>query len=402
MNARTVDPRLAWPDRADGRDTDALRGVRVLDLSQNAPGPMASLVLADFGADVIHVAPPMAALAAGGYLRSIADDPVVSSRFSSFDALMRNKRSISLDLKCDTDRQVCRALAVVADVVIEEMRPGKAEKLALDHATLSVTNRGLVYCSITGYGQTGPRANAAGHDIDYVAASGVLDLLRDANGRAAPPLNIAADYVGAITAAFAIVTALHARRRDGRGQHLDIALTDVAAYAAVDLMSPILGGGFAPDTVGNLLGGTAPFYAIYRCADGRDIAVGTLERRFAEKLCAGLGRPEVLDALEDRARWHEARAALAATFASRPRDAWLEILGDDCCVSPVVDAESLVADENAVARGIVVEVDGVRQIGIGPKLSRTPGRIAGAPTAPGAHTDEIVRHVRAAIALPAE
>jgi alpha-methylacyl-CoA racemase len=396
MNTRSPDRRDAWPDRADARDTDALRGIRVLDLSQNAPGPMTSLLLADFGADVIHVAPPAAALAANGYLSVVADNPFMRARFSPVDALMRNKRSVSLDLKQDADRSVCAALAGAADVLIEEMRPGKAAKLGLDYATLSAVNPALVYCSITGYGQTGPRANTAGHDIAYVAASGLLDLLRDRNGRPVPPLNLAADYVGGLTAAFSILAALNARQRDGRGQHVDVGLTDAAAYSAVDLMSMVLGRGLTPQPLRELFGGDAPFYTTYRCADGRDVAVGALERRFAANLCTGLGRPDVLAALEDRSRWDEASAALAAAFATRTRDEWLAILGDECCVSPVVEAAELHADPQSIARGRVVDVGGVRQIGVGPKLSSTPGRIAGAPTAPGAHTEEILRHVRAA------
>lgn len=381
-----------WPACTDTSPADALHGLRVLDLSQNAPGPLASMLLADFGADVIHVAAPNERVASSGYLKTVAEDPMMGTRFSEHDAVMRNKRSMRLDLKSTEHATVCRRLALAADVFIEEMRPGKAAKLGLAYEDLRRDNPRLVYASITGYGQYGPRAADPGHDINYIAASGVLDLLRDGDGCPHVPLNVAADYGGGgMMAAFAILVALQARERLGHGQWIDLAMTDGTTYLALDLLSPVLGGRRAPSEWRGTLGGDAPFYGIYRCVDGTYLAVGALERRFAAELCGVLGRPDLMHAFEDRTRWPAARAAMNDIFATRSRDEWLKLMPPEACVTAVIESEQLCRDPQAVARKRVVDFEGMRQVGIAPKLSATPGRIRRRPRSPGADTEEIFR-----------
>lgn len=350
------------------------------------------MLLADFGADVIHVAAPRGKVASSGYLKTVADDPMMSTRFSGHDAIMRNKRSLRLDLKNAEHAAVCRRLAIAADVFIEEMRPGKAAKLGLAYHDLQRDNPRLIYASITGYGQDGPRAGDPGHDINYVAASGVLDLLRDCNGRPQLPLNVAADYGGGgLMAAFAILVALHARERLGRGQWIDLAMTDGTTYLALDLLSPVLGGRRHPSEWRGTIGGDAPFYSMYRCRDGAYLVVGALERRFAAELCRVLDRPDLLQAFEDRTQWATAHSVMNDIFATQTRDEWLKLMPPEACVTAVIESEQLFRDPHAVARKRVVDFEGLQQVGIAPRLSATPGRIRRRPRSPGADTEAILR-----------
>jgi alpha-methylacyl-CoA racemase len=352
----------------------ALDDVRVLDLSALAPGPFCSMLLADFGADVVVVQ------------RVGSDQP------DAHNPLFRNKRSICLDLKRDEGRGALLDLARRADVVIEGWRPGVAARLGVDCAALARLNERLVYCSISGFGQTGPYASRAGHDIDYIALAGALDATRRTGERPAIPLNFVADYAGGgLLAAFSILVALHERQRTGLGQHVDIGMTDGVLALFTKIGGLAMAENRFPPRSARRLDGTLPHYDVYVCKDGREIAVGALEPHLFAALCRGLGLEDV-EAVDDENR-DAIRAAFTRRFAAETRAVWLERLGADGCVAPVNTLEEALADPQLRSRGMVAEVDGARHVGIAPKLGRTPGAIRSGPPAPGAHTDALLAEI---------
>jgi alpha-methylacyl-CoA racemase len=366
----------------------ALDGVRVVDLSRLAPGPFCSMLLADFGADVVLVEPP------GGSTRGDAepaapwelerDDDVYR-----YDALRRNKRSIVLDLKQAADRNAFAALVRGADVVLEGFRPGVAERLGASYEQCRALNTGVVYCSISGYGQDGTLAQAAGHDIDYIARAGVLASISSDGERPAIPLNLIADFAGGgLYAAFAIMVALFHRERTGEGQRIDLAMTD----GALSLMTHAAGLWFArgiePVQGRFFLTGGLPSYDVYRCRDGRWVAVGALERWFLADLCRLTGRPELAEAYERPDLLPEVRAHLERWFAERDGDAALAALGEGAtCAAPVLSLPE--ALEAAEERGMVVRPEGVPQVAAAPRLSATPAVVRSTGPRPGEHDAEI-------------
>jgi alpha-methylacyl-CoA racemase len=371
----------------------ALDGVFVLDLSRNAPGPFCTMILGDLGADVLVVHDPRPP---SGRRRQAAgaavDRPQMRWRGSEHDALGRNKRSIGLDLKDEQARTLFHRLVERADVVVEEMRPGTAARLGADYETLARLNPRLVYCSITGYGQTGPYAGLAGHDLNYIGQAGALALIgRD--GRPVIPQNLLADYAGGgLLAALGILAALHARQRTGSGQHVDAAMTDGVMYLLAQHLSAFFGEGEEPVPGRSTYSGELPFYDVYRCADGRWLTIASLEPWFYANLCHATGRPDLVPFAWDEARRDELRGHLAETFATKDRDEWFALLNEtDQCAGRVLALGELAADENVRARRMVVEpVSGVRQVGVAPKLSETPGSIRTLAPSPGAHTDEVL------------
>ena len=370
-----------------------LAGLKVIDLSMNAPGPMATMMLADFGADVVHVIRPGMTALGDIYCGDVGDDPYVASRFRPYDAVMRNKRSLALDLKDARGREVLMKLAADADVFVEEFRPGKMAKLGLGYDALSAVNPRLIYCSLTGYGQRGPLADAAGHDLTYLAMTGALDMIRGRDDQPVNPQNILSDNGGASMSAVAgILMALYHRERTGRGQHVDANCTDSVIYLMADLFSTALGGGHPSDSWRETFLGRMPHYRTYRCRDGTSLAVGALERHFGASFFAALGRPELMNLLDDRSRWPELTAILEDLFAQDDRDVWIERFVDpDCCVTPVLSLEQVAGHANTQARGMIRDVFGVTQVGIAPVLSESPGFIRSAPALPGAHSDEVLR-----------
>ncbi len=369
-----------------------LDGVHVLDLSQNSPGPMATMMLADFGADVLHIVRPGLASLAELYGGDVAENPYMNLRFKPHDAVMRNKRSLALNLKAEEGRAIFMRLVEDTDVLVEEMRPGKMAALGLDYAGLSALNPGLIYCSITGYGQTGPMAKAAGHDLNYLAMSGILDLCRDTSGR---PINAQAALSdnggGSMSAVAGILMALIARQKTGRGQYIDVALTDSVMYLTADLYSIALGGGTPSAVWRGTLMGDYPHYRVYCCADGKWLSVGALEAPFSVALFDALGRPDLKMLLADSARWSELEAELTTLFQTRPRDHWIERIGKcDAAVTPVLSPEEVATHPQTRAREMIVESHGLEQVGIAPKLGETPGRIRTPPATPGQHSAEIL------------
>jgi alpha-methylacyl-CoA racemase len=329
----------------------ALQGIRVLDLTRLAPGPYCSMLLGDMGAEIIVV---------GGGTGSL---PI--------SALARGKRLINLDLKSADGLEAFRRLAATADVVIEGYRPGVMERLGIGYKTLSALNSRMVYCSLTGYGQSGPLSQEAGHDLNYLAVSGVLGALGPEDDVPAFPLNLLADFAGgSLFAALAIVLALYERSRSGEGQYIDSSMVDgcmsMMAMHFVDWGHPVLqarGDG--------LVAGNAPFYRCYRCFDGQFVAVGALERRFFESLWTTLGYAEPPPNHLDRSIWTSLASRFAQSFAEQPRDVWAKrFYGRDACVSPVLNpAEALVHPHNHSRHPQSNDTKNV----VAPILSRTPG-----------------------------
>jgi crotonobetainyl-CoA:carnitine CoA-transferase CaiB-like acyl-CoA transferase len=369
--------------------TAPLAGVRVLDLTRLLPGPMATLYLADLGADVVKIEDT----AAGDYARTL--DPSGPQPSACFRALNRGKRSVSLDLRHPDGRAAFFALVRTAHVVIEGFRPGVVAALGVDHAAVAAVNPAIVYCSLTGYGQDGPRAAAAGHDINYLGYAGVLEQTGSAGG--APVLGnvqIADLLGGAATAAIAILATLLPARTRGEGRYLDVAMADGALAHNVFALHALEQHGATAPRGEDLLTGGVPCYGVYATRDGRFLAVGALERKFWQALCDALGRPDLVDGhLARGAAGASVRAALAAELAGATQDEWVERLaGIDCCVTPVLDLAAALDDPQFVARGMVHRhADGRREVA--PPV-RVAGHafVAGRPApAQGEHTAALLR-----------
>lgn len=353
-----------------------LAGVRVVEIAGIGPGPFCAMVLADLGAEVLRVD---RASAAGG-------DPEAAR----FDVLNRGRRSIGVDLKHPDGVVTILRLVERADALIEGFRPGVAERLGVGPDACLARNPKLVYGRMTGWGQDGPRAQEAGHDITYASVAGALAHIGRAGAPPTPPLNLVADFGGGgMLLAVGITSALLAAQRGAPGQVVDAAMVDGVAL----LMAPFFGAnafGFWSEERGtNLLDSGAPFYDAYVCADGAYLAVGAIEPQFYAALIAGLGLDgEDLPAQHDRSAWPELKARIAEVIASRDRDKWLAVFaGSDACVAPVLTMSEAARDPHLVARGTIVEVEGVPQPAAAPRFSATPCDLPTSPPAAAADTD---------------
>jgi alpha-methylacyl-CoA racemase len=323
-----------------------LAGVRVLDLSTVGPGSRCSAMLADYGADVVKVARPAGA---GG-----TEPP-----WFAYGA-GRGTRILRLDLKDDAGRATFLELAADAQVVIESYRPGVAERLGIGYRDVRAVNAGIVYASLTGYGQDGPYAGWAGHDLNYLAMGGFLATQgrRGDGGPALPGATVADSAGGGMHAALSIVAALHHGQRTGEGVHLDVAATDGVLSLMSLHLDEHLATGVEPAPGSGLLTGRYACYDVYEAADGRWLAVGAIEGKFFANLCRLLGRPELAGWQYDEDRQDELRAALATAFAARPRDDWVVMLaGADTCVTPVLAVSEVVRDPHLIGRGAFGEVE---------------------------------------------
>jgi crotonobetainyl-CoA:carnitine CoA-transferase CaiB-like acyl-CoA transferase len=330
-----------------------LAGIRVLDLSLQLPGPFCTMMMADHGADVIKVDEP---------------EPRVRNPFAGEEPgmgpadryLNRGKRSLTLNLKTEQGREIFRALAAGADVVVEGFRPGVVRRIGVDYATLSGVNPRLVYCSISGYGQTGPMRDVAGHDINYISWAGILGMCGGRDGEpAVPPVQIGDLFGGAMMALSGILMALWSRQSTGWGRWIDVSMTD-GASAIWSLHTAACLAGMPPPERGNMmLTGMFPCYGTYRCADGKHVSLGALESWFWERLVDALGREDLREGQyavgEAGAR---VRKELEGVFASRTRDDWVRFFeGKDVCISPVLDLPESFSSPLLRAREMVVEVD---------------------------------------------
>ncbi|HEV7187456.1 MAG TPA: CaiB/BaiF CoA-transferase family protein [Blastococcus sp.] len=357
--------------------TGPLTGLRVVELAGIGPAPYACMLLAELGADLIRVDRP-----GGG---GILVDP-------SKDALNRSRPSIAVDLKSAEGRDVLLRLLDSADVLVEGLRPGVLERLGAGPDEVLARNPRLVYARMTGWGQDGPLAQRAGHDINYLGLTGALHAIGTAD-KPVVPLNIGADFGGgSMFLLVGVLAALVERATSGRGQVVDAAMVD-GASSLITMVYGLLGAGLWQDRrAANLLDGGAPFYDTYACADGRHVAVGALEPQFYAAFVDGLGLTGALPGAQyDGAHWPEHRRRFAEAFATKPRDEWAGLFaGTDACVTPVLGLTEAPAHPHLAARGTFVERDGVPQPAPAPRFSRTPGAVRGAAPRPGADTRSVL------------
>lgn len=350
--------------------TGPLAGIRVLEFASLAPAPFACTLLSDLGADVLRVTNPAD--------RGLTAEPHPG------DPLDRGRSVAALDLKRAQDVETALDLAARADVLVEGFRPGVMERLGLGPEACLKGNPRLIYARMTGWGQDGPLASRAGHDINYLAISGALEPLGPFDGPPSPPLNYVADFGGGgMLLAVGVLAALVERERSGRGQVVDAAMTDGAAMLSGILHGLRARGLWAERRGENLLDGSAPFYATYACADGRFVAVGALEPQFYAQLVDRLGLTDRIDPARqhDRATWEEMRRLFTQAFASRTRDEWAEVFAEtDACVTPVLTPWEASGHPHNIARGTFTTVAGHVQPAPAPRFSRTPA--ADPPTPP--------------------
>jgi crotonobetainyl-CoA:carnitine CoA-transferase CaiB-like acyl-CoA transferase len=373
-----------------------LEGIRVLDLSRLLPGPFCSLLLADFGADVLKVEDT----GMGDYMRWAAPaypGADQSAGSAMFLALNRNKRSVRVNLKDERGRDVLFALARESDVVLESFRPGVLDRLGCGYEALRAANPALVYCAISGYGRDSPHRDRSGHDLNYLGLAGLLGLTGDADAAPIQPAGQIADLGGgALMAAFGILAALRERDRSGEGQFVDISMTDGTLSWLTMLAARFLADGAVPERGALDLGGGLVCYWPYRCADGW-ITIGALEPKFWEEFCRGAGCEDLIDG-QFEPPGSDTHRAVEAVVAARTRDEWTAFAAEhDCCLEPVLGLDEVLDSEHARARDMVVEVEQpgverpVRQLGVPVKLSRTPGRTDRRPgPALGEHTEEVL------------
>ncbi|HQA12688.1 MAG TPA: CaiB/BaiF CoA-transferase family protein [Ornithinibacter sp.] len=350
--------------------TGPLDGIRVVELGGIGPTPFAGLMLAELGADVVRV-----------------DRPGERNPLALAAGLRRSRPSIAVDLKSSAGSDVVKRLVDGADVLVEGFRPGVAERLGLGPEECLARNPRLVHARMTGWGQTGPWAQRAGHDITYAAVSGTLHALGPA-ARPVTPVPVIGDFAGgSMYLVVGVLAALIARGTTGRGQVVDAAMVDGAAHLLTMVHGLLGAGAWRDQREANLLDGGAPFYAVYECADGKFVAVGALEPEFWAELVTGLG-VDLPGEQYDPDTWEAQRAAFAAAFRTRSRDEWAEHFeGTDACVAPVLSLREAPTHPHAVGRGsFVADVNGHPVPRPGPRLSATPLRDPGPEPVPGADT----------------
>ena len=376
-----------------------LAGIKVLDLTKLAPGPFCTMILGDLGADVIKIeepGPPTGRRAeqAG---RAGTEGPGAAFSGSPFNALNRNKKSIGLNLKSGPGKEVFRRMVQRADVLVQEYRPGVAERLGIGYEQVSFRNDRLIYCAITGYGQDGPYRNLVGHDLNYIATAGVLSILGRAGQLPTIPHNLIADYAGGgMHAAIGILAALVARTQTGRGQYVDISMMDGSMALMAQSFASFFANGRLPARGETPLDGAIPNYNVYETKDGKIITIGAIEPWFFANLCRALGREDLVQHEYNSARRAEILESFRTIFRSKSRDEWFEILSrTDICVGKMNTLDEVEADPQVQARKMIVELDTpegrkVKQVGISVKLSETPGSIRSLAPSLGQHTEELM------------
>ena len=364
------------PQETTTQRSGPLVGLKVVELAGIGPGPFSAMLLADLGADVIRI--------------DRQSDPGLGvPRGAEFDLMNRSRRSIAVDLKNPHGVETVLKLADQADVLIDPFRPGVTEKLGLGPDEALARNPRLIYARMTGFGNHGPLAHAAGHDINYIALSGALHSIGPKE-EPIPPLNMIGDFGGGgMYLAFGVMAAVFEAQRSGEGQVVDIGMVD----GAISLMTPIYGlhaSGYWHDTRGeNILDGAAPFYGAFETSDGKFVSIGSIEKKFYAILLDKLGLdPDTLTDQMDRDHWPALKATIAATIKTKTRDEWVEIMeGTDVCFAPVLSLVEAPNHPHNQARKNFVEVAGITQPAPAPRFSRTPGRVHAPPAVPGEHTE---------------
>ncbi|MGZ5375093.1 MAG: CaiB/BaiF CoA transferase family protein [Solirubrobacterales bacterium] len=372
-----------------------LSDVRVLDLTRLLPGGFCSLMLADFGAEVLKVEDT----GMGDYVRwapPFHEGVEDSAKSGLYLALNRGKRSIRINLKEEGGRDVLLRLARDYDVLVESFRPGVLDRLGVGYERLRQENPGLVYCAITGYGQDGPNRDRSGHDMNYLGLNGLLGLTGEAGG---PPVQSAGQIAdlggGALMAAFGVLAALHERRSSGEGQLVDVSMTDGSLAWMAMAAGRYFADGKVPKRGDNELAGAILCYRPYACKDGY-VTLGALEPKFWEAWCRGVDRDDLIQHQFERPG-SETHAEVERIFLERTRDQWRQFASEhDCCLEPVLDLDEALDSELVKAREMVVELDQpgaerpVKQLGVPVKMSRTPGRVEAPGPSLGEHTDEVL------------
>ena len=382
----------------------ALEGVKILDLSMLVPGAFCTMLLGDLGADVLKIEAP----GPNEFRSSARAIPTEEQgKAAAYYALDRNKKSIVVNLKSEAGREVFYRLSRQADVIVEGFRPGVVKRLGIDYQTISRLNPGIIYCSLSGYGQDGPYHTFPGHDVNYIAMAGVLGLIGSSEGPPVIPLNLVADFAGAaLYGALGISVALVARSKTGKGQYLDIAYMD----GAISLMTWFNCGYFLDGSVlkrgESWLHGAYPYYGVYETRDGKYITIGCLEPHFWQNLCRLLNQEGYIPygfALEhtfhkpEGEKWDEIRSCLKQVFLTKTRDEWFELLTrNDVPAGKVHTPDEVFSDPQVLHRQMVIEVEHpalgkIKQVGVAPKLSGTPGKVRSLSPLRGEHTDEVLR-----------
>ncbi len=356
-----------------------LHGYRIVEIAGRGPGPFAGMMLSDMGAEVLRVDRP-------GRSQLQAPDPAL-------ELVNRGRRSIIVDLKQAQGAGVVLDLVAGADAVFEGYRPGVAERLGIGPNECLARNPRIVYARATGWGQTGPLAQKAGHDINYIALAGALAPIGVSDRPPVPPLNLVGDYGGGGTMlAFGIVCALLEVKGSGRGQVIDAAMVEGASLLMTAVHGRRLMGTWIDQREANFLDGGAPFYSAYETKDGKYVSIGSIEEKFYVALVAALGFSEAEFPHQwDRSQWLATKERFAAIFRTRTRAEWEHLLdAQDVCFAPVLDMGELAAQSHHVARESFVDVGGAIQPAPTPRFSRTPGAIAGPPSRPGEHSEEVL------------
>ncbi len=344
-----------------------LAGIRILEFEAIGPAPFAGMLLADMGADVLVIDRP-------------AGTDLGLKRERWYDVMMRGKRSVTLDLKSPSGKEAALQLAARADALIEGFRPGVMERLGIGPEEVFQRNPRLVYGRMTGWGQDGPLAPRAGHDINYIALAGVLHAFGRKGEAPVPPLNLVGDFGGGgMLLGFGVACALLEAARSGKGQVIDAAMVDGAALLAAMFSGFLAAGSWSEERGANILDTGAPWYDVYETKDGKYVSIGAIEERFFEELVKKL-RIEDLPAQHDRSRWPEMRRAFSKTFKSKTRDEWCQVFeGSDACFAPVLSWSESRRDAHNVFRNSYVKMAEVEQPAPAPRFSRTPGEIKRIP-----------------------
>ena len=355
-----------------------LAGTRIVEIAGIGPGPFCAMMLADLGAEVLRVDRAERARLPR------ADGP-------NLDLLNRGRRSVAVDLKSPAGVEVVLRLVEKADALIEGFRPGVMERLGLGPDVCLARNPGLVFGRMTGWGQEGPLAKAAGHDLNYIALTGALHAIGRADSPPPPPLNLVGDFGGGgLMLAYGILAALLERARSGKGQVVDAAMVDGAAALMAIIFGAHASGWWRDERASNMLDGGAHFYDCYETKDGKYVSIGSIEPQFYAQLLELTGlQGEALPHQMDRSGWPKLKERMTAIFKTKTRDEWCELMeGTDVCFAPVLSLAEAPEHAHLKARGTFVEVEGVRQPGPAPRFSRTPGVIERPPAHAGEHTDE--------------
>jgi len=378
----------------------ALEKIRVLELTPLAPGEFCTMILGDFGAEVLKVESPAGKL-------GLALQGEVNRKEAAYNPLDRNKKSIVLNLKSQAGRQVFYRLAEQADVIVEGFRPGVVKNLGIDYDTIKKLNPKIIYCSLSGYGQNGPYRDFPGHDINYISIAGVLGLIGPSGMPPVIPMNFIADFAGAsLYGVIGILMALVARNETGEGQYVDVAFTDGVISLETFLTTWYFLHGAIPKRGETMLHGAYPYYGVYETKDGKYISIGCVEPHFWENLCRLIGKEEYIPyqvSIEhflqkpDGEKWAEISSYLKQSFLTRSRDEWFELLiQNDIPAGKVYTLDEVFSDPQVLQREMVTEVEHptfgkIKQAGIAPKLSHTPGKVRTFTPLTGEHTEEVLR-----------